>query len=230
MPAMTRAPASLTAKPRISVDDCQSRLAAMQRDFRARWIGLLALGAIVCMIGPVVIGSAIWAKQFGRRRGVVLGHAAHSWVACVGMTALWFLPILFVIEWLTRGKLLESVTDAAQDSYHPLFAGRALGGAFFVEVCLWGPRMVIGGTRRILDQSKHAGADRLLCAKIVHALAIRGEGAATAELFRHADGRDIAFGDALGCLMFYDVIGISKNGDRAWLLSEAKKTLHLDAR
>ena len=106
----------------------------------------------------------------------------------------------------------------------------AAQGLVLVELCLWGPRMVIAGTKKLHHLGRHRGADRALAAELLAALANRGEGMPTAQLYPLAHGRDDAFGDSLAYLLFHDLIGISKSGDRAWLLSEARRSLRLEAR
>ena len=45
----------------------------------------------------------------------------------------------------------------------------------------------------------------------------------TAELMSLVPKGADAFGAALGYLLFHDQIGLSKTGDRAWILSEARR-------
>ena len=89
--------------------------------------------------------------------------------------------------------------------------------------------MVISGIKRLANQGSHRRADRVLAAKMVHAMHVRGQGLPTASLYPLANENDRAFSDALAYLMFYEVIGISKTGDRAWIASEAAKAMKLGA-
>jgi hypothetical protein len=140
------------------------------------------------------------------------------------MVCLWFLPILFLIEWATRGKLMENTVDEAGDM--PRFiGGRVVAGAFLAEMCLWGPRMVTGGVRKNVGLTRHRKADRLLASAMLAELLNRGESLPIGALYALAQGRDDAFADALAYLMFHDLLDTSKNGDRAWLTSEGKKAL-----
>ena len=110
-------------------------------------------------------------------------------------------------------------SDPSADRARAYFATKPRG-LVLVELCLWGPRMVIAGAKKLHHLGRHRGADRALAAELLAALANRGEGMPTAELYPLAHGRDDAFGDSLAYLLFHDLIGISKSGDRAWLLSE----------
>lgn len=221
MPTVYRKPI-----PELSVEQMRDKLLAMERSFRARWLGLIVLGACATMFGPLVIGSIAWGGQFSAHH---VGPI-RPWMVMVGVTSAIMLPILFGIEWLTRGKLLESAADAYGEMgswRYVTGANRGMAGLVFFEICLWGPRMVIAGSKKIAGQSKHADADRNVAATIVRAFALRDEGINTGELFTLSGGNDAIFGDALAYLLFLDLIGISKAGDRAWLLSQARRALDL---
>jgi hypothetical protein len=192
----------------------------MEGSFVARWTLLVALGSLFCLLGPVIVGSFIWLKQFQTR-----GMAMHSWLFRVAQTGVFFLPILFLIEWATRGKLLEEGAEALGAGSRLPVGRQAAQGMVFLEMCLWGPRMVIAGTKKLYNLSKHRGADRNLAADMLAMLVNAGQGIPSAQLYPLAKNNDDAFSDALAYLLFHDLIGISKTGDRAWLLSEAKRTL-----
>jgi hypothetical protein len=220
-------------KPTHTVDSVLAKLRAMERGFFTRWLILALVGGVVCMIGPVIFGTLFWLRQY--RDGVAIVEP-RPWLIVVSMTAAWFLPILFLIEWLTRGSLLENTLEGASDmgfSYGgrmaggSYFAGRAVAGAMIVEMCLWGPRMVIGGITRLFHRTAHARADRKLAARMLHAMIVKGEGLPTAQLYPLASDAD-AFSETLAYLIFFDLIGLSKKGDRAWILGEAKRTLGIE--
>jgi hypothetical protein len=206
------------AAPRQTVETVLPRLKSLDKGFRARWFALLIAGALVSMIGPVIFGSATWIRQYRTADEV------HPWLWHVGMVCLWFLPILFLIEWMTRGKLLENTVEETAGMGR-FVAGRMVAGAVFVEMCLWGPRMVTGGVRKQIGLTRHRHADRGLAAAMVAELINRGDGLPIGELFALAGNRDDVFGDALAYLMFHDLADVSKTGDRVWLCSEGKKAL-----
>jgi hypothetical protein len=216
MPVATR----FIGAPRHTAESILPKLKALDRSFRTRWFALLIAGAVVSMIGPVIFGTLFWMRQFGGRHVLV----QHSWWWHVGFVCLWFLPILFFIEWITRGKLLENTVEETSDMGR-FIAGRAVAGAVFVEICLWGPRMVTGGVRKQFGLSRHRHADRALAAAMLAELLNRGDGLPIGDLFALAQNRDDAFSGSLAYLMFHDLVDISKTGDRVWLLSEGKKEL-----
>ena len=212
------------ARRAVTSPEMFAQLRRLEGGFRARWSLLILAGAAFCLIGPVLFGTFIWLHQFQERRSA---GTEYSWLNRVIVTGLVFLPILFAIEWATRGKMLEEGAEALGDSMRLPGVRGAGQGLVILEMCLWGPRMVIGGTRKLLGLSQHRRADRALAAEMVATLANRGEGIPTAQLYPLAKNDDAAFGDALGYLLFHDLIGISKAGDRAWLLSDARRALRL---
>jgi hypothetical protein len=221
MPAVTRF--SGAAKPQYTPQSLLAKLRAIDSGFRMRWLALFVAGAFVSMTGPMLFGSLFWLKQF-KGQGVGIGDLHHSWLWHVGVTAAWFLPILFLVEWVTRGKLMEDAAAEAADMGR-YAGGRLMQGAFLAEMCLWGPRMVIAGVTKQVGLGKHARTDRKLAAEMLATLLNAGEGIGTGQLYLLAKGNDQAFADVLAYLMFHDLIGVSAKGDRAWLLSDGKRQL-----
>src|SRR4051794_1660234 len=99
----TRAP----VRPLVQPSTLRPRLARMENSFVARWTLLVVLGSAFCLIGPLLVGSLLWLHQFQQRGAII-----HSWLSRVITTGVVFLPILFLIEWATRGKLLEEGAEA----------------------------------------------------------------------------------------------------------------------
>jgi len=225
MPTVTRFHGATAA--RHSADTLLTRLKSLDAGFRTRWLALLVAGALVSMIGPVIFGTATFIRQF-RGGGLGIGLEEHSWLYHVGLACLWYLPILFLIEWATRGKLLEDTVEGVSGMGR-FVGGRVVAGAAFVEICLWGPRMVTGGVRKQIGLTRHRKADRPLAAAMLAELLNRGDGLPIGEVFAVAQGRgggdDGAFGDALGYLMFHDLVDVSKTGDRVWVCSDGKRAL-----
>jgi len=219
MPTVTR----YQGAPRQTAETVLPKIKALDSSFRGRWFALLFLGALVSMIGPVIFGTAMWIREY-RAGGLGIGDVQHSWLWHVAMVSVWFLPILFLIEWMTRGKLLENTVEGVSGMGR-FVTGRLVAGAFFVEMCLWGPRMVTGGVRQQIGLSRHRHADRTLAAAMVAELVNRGDGLPIGELYALANNRDDVFGDALAYLMFHEIADVSKSGDRVWLCSDGKKAL-----
>ena len=220
---MTRAPQSLRP-PVIPAETIRAKLRAMENATRVHWVLLMLAGGAVSMIGPVIFGTALWLRQLGNRGA---GDVMHTWTYHVMAASSWFLPIMLLVEWLTRGKLLENTMEATEDM--PDYAGRrAMSGAVLAEICLWGPRIIIAGFKKFLGMSRHMSVDRMLAAEMVSKMVARGESVSTGELMKLAQGNDDAFANALAYLMFHEVIDLSKSGDRAWVTSNGKRALRLE--
>jgi hypothetical protein len=226
MPAATRTVTRYTgvATSRYSGDSILPKLKKLDTSFRTRWLALLIAGALVSMIGPVIFGTATFIRQY-RAGGVGIGVEQEPWLHHVGYACLWILPILFVIERVTRGKLVEDTVEGVSDM--PRFiGGRAVAGAVFVEVMLWGPRMVTAGVRRQVGLNRQRRADRALAAAMLAELLNRGDGLPIGEVFKIAQDRgDSAFSAALAYLMFHDLVDLSKPGDRVWVCSDGKRAI-----
>ena len=214
-----RSPAPL---PRHTPQAILPRLRKLDAGFRGKWLALMLLGAAVSLVGPAIVAAIMRMREF-RGGGVGIGDEERTWLWHFAVACAWLLPLLFLLEWLTRGFADRMFEDTRDDD--PDWAGRVVGGALIIDVCLWGPRMVTGGVRRQVGLSRHRRADRTLAAAMLAELLNRGHAVPTPELLLLAKGRDEAFAAALAYLMFHDLVGVSKNGDRAWLLSEGKRML-----
>src|SRR5690349_17573322 len=114
--APTPSPRRPILKPRFTADTLTAYLNGYDRSFRTRWLLLMTLGLLVTLFGPVAIGSIVWFAQFSDRH---IGET-RSWLDVVLTTGAIVIPIQFLLERLTRGKLLESVAESLGESSSPL--------------------------------------------------------------------------------------------------------------
>jgi hypothetical protein len=193
--------------------------------FRASWTTLTIAGAIVAVIGCALPATFIWliSLRFRRFDDPLPWTSVYWWTVFIGV------PVAFLLEHMTRGRMLN---DAYEDiDYSSGFElnvrGRAMFFMFILDSALWGPRMVMAGTKRLRGRKAHVHADRDLAARLLATLYQREEGMNTGDLFAAAasGASDDAFGDALAYLAFFDWIAIGKNGTRVWLLSNPRKRL-----
>jgi hypothetical protein len=209
------------SNPAFDPDNVAARLRRLDASFRTRWTILAVLGFIVLWIGPLVCAAILWASQKLEHRGYTTFLAFFLWSAAI------LLPLLFLLEFLTRGAFLESSVNSVDTS---TLAGnyamrRAGAGLVAIEVCLFGPRMIIAGIKRVAGAGRFSTNDRQAAAQILSALLRREDGMDAGTLFTESALPDDAFGQALAYLTFHDHIGISKDGARIWLLSDARKQL-----
>ena len=196
------------------------------RAFIIRWITLAILGFLVLWVGPVIVGTIVYLAR--------MRESYTPWVTCFFWTSLIVIPTLFFFEWLTRGKFfegtIEGLGDTADYGYYANVAtfharGRVAAGALAIVICLWGPRMVIAGFRRIAALSSVKPADHAPAAAIVAQLMRQDEGQPTAQVMTAAQLQQDEFSCALWYLGFQEVVGISQDGLRLWVLSEARKRI-----
>jgi hypothetical protein len=194
-----------------------------EKNFRTSWATLAVVGALMSLAGAAIPASFVWLLQLRYSDNPAPWSAVYVWTVLVAV------PLAFILEHLTRGTMLQ---DAASDidyssGFEMHVRGRALVGMFILEICLWGPRMVMAGIKRLRRRTAYGHADRDLAARLLATLYQREEGIASGELFVAAEGgaSDEAFGDALAYLAFFDWIAIAKNGGRVWLLGSPRKTL-----
>src|SRR5688572_859021 len=130
------------------------------RAFVIRWITLAILGFFVLWVGPVIVGTIVFLAR--------MRESYTPWVTCFLWTSLIVIPILFFFEYLSRGKFFEGTVEGlggvADYGYYANVTtfharGRLAAGALAIEICLWGPRMVIAGFRRIAALSSVKPAD-----------------------------------------------------------------------
>jgi hypothetical protein len=209
------------SNPAFDPANLAARLRRNDASFRARWTTLALLGFCVLWIGPLACAAILFASQKLEHGPITPFATSFLWCSAI------LIPILFLLEFLTRGAFLEDAVNSVDTG---TLAGnyamrRAGAGLVAIEVCLWGPRMIIAGIKRIAGAGRFTKDDREAAAKIVSALLRREDGMETAPLFTEAALPDATFGQALAYLTFHDQIGISKDGSRVWLLSEARKQL-----
>jgi hypothetical protein len=194
--------------------------------FVARWITLAILGFLVLWVGPLVVGTIAFLARMREHQT--------PWLTCFLCSCLIVLPILFFFEWLTRGKFFDNTVETLGDLggygvYGGMYAyavrGRLAVGAMAVEICLWGPRMVIAGFRRIAALARVKPTDHAPAANVLAQLLRQEEGLPTATVMTGAQLDPDTFSHALAYLTFHEITDISKDGSRLWVLSEARKKL-----
>jgi hypothetical protein len=214
--------------PNPATDPARVAVALRKRDrsFKARWITLAILGFLVLWIGPVVFGSIVYLAR--------MRESYTPWVTCFLWTSLIVLPILFFFEWMTRGKFFDNTVEGLGDvgdygyyakvsTFH--MRGRVAAGALAIEVCLWGPRMAIAGFQRIAALSRVKPRDHEPAAAVLAQLMRHQEGQPTAQVMTAAALHPDDFSAALAYLGFHEIVGISQDGLRLWVLSEARKQI-----
>ena len=219
------APTVYTA-PRVNVPDAPAKLRKFESGFRTRWSILFILGIVVMFIGPAIFAGILRAVEIAHPR-----ERQHPWLYLFFVCSLVMIPIALILGRFVRGNLTDRAAEGAGSTYGNIRfvsygAGRAMIGVLFIDICLWGPRMVFGGLNRILALSSHAKADRAVAARILGILMTFPEGIPLGQLMTQTAAPTVdAFSDALALLAYLDIIDISADGSRAWLQSLARDRL-----
>ena len=209
------------AAPTHSVPKLVNILLKREASHRTMTVGLLVGGAVWLFVALAFICTIPWGMQFSRRPITPPG----TWWAYFWMTAAVAVPILFLLERATRGKLLDEAASHFEGT-NPM-SQRILGrGMFFIvliEMGLWGPRSLTRAIRRMSGSKSMAGADRNTAATILANLLRGNEGLPIGQAL--AGLPENLSSDALAYLAYYDWVDIAKDGSRVWILSDARKQL-----
>jgi len=200
----------------------------------------VVLGIPLCFVGPVVIGTMLWAA------GTMLLQAWLPWWLFIAALSILMIPLLLRLEMQTAGQYLSdsvrTIGDRFPDAMPVTFGGHVGAGgmtgralatvlmnpegiaSMFVEVFLAGPRMVL----RSRSQRRMAKAlervDKHRTAEVVSKMLSRVGGMPPGELLKEGE----RIGDVLPSvtwLSFYGWIGVTTKVDRVFLFSESREAL-----
>lgn len=184
-------------------------------------------GVAASLVGPLFVASIIWVIV--ARLGVVLpfDRAMFVWLFAAAL-----LVLLFWYERRTKGQFLSQ----SLDDNRAWFPGRAsssgefearyrvAAGMVLVELLLWGPRLLMNSFDRcrVRQSLRHANLTR--AAEVVADLQ-RCDGGVLIGTLQRAGESLAELRGTLGYLSLFDWIGVSRDGTRTWLLSDARKRL-----
>ncbi|HEV8292128.1 MAG TPA: hypothetical protein VGP94_09395 [Tepidisphaeraceae bacterium] len=143
------------------------------------------------------------------------------------------IPILFIIEIHSRGDFyMEEAryyhspgeTYSTSLTYTTGGPSHTEVGMAYLEVLLFAPRQILSALSDIRQRTPISSPELHRAAEIVLALHI-ADGGVPLEKLHRADESEEFFNRILRYLRFYDWADISKDGQRAWLCSDAKKWL-----
>jgi len=217
MPATTIARPTRNAGP--TRDDADRMLRRQEAAFRTRWSTLAFLGFCVLWLGPVIFATLGWLNQQRYTDTPTPWGTLFGWCAAIG------LPLFLILEYVTRGSYFENAADDLEDRITYSGRNRGMFLAMLIEVSLWGPRMLIAGITKLGGAARHKPAARRAAASLIAVLLRREDGMTSGQAMTEARLDTDAFGDALAYLTFHETLGISKDGSRVWLLTDARKKL-----
>lgn len=195
-----------------------------ERAYQAGAWSMLGAGLLALLVGPMLIAGFITSLAARWNAHHVLGY----W-SLFGITAMALIPLLFWCERRTRGQWFEEEMRAQGTTPADLWQCSSRGEwelrrtaaswAAIFEILLWGPRMIMAARERFSG---------------VVSAAVQLEATATINYLRHFDGGvgtdelpTIQTLPVLRYLISRDWVGVSKTGDRVWLLTDARRALGL---
>ena len=217
MPTTTIARPTRNAGP--TREEAGRMLQRQEAAFRTRWSTLAFLGFCVLWLGPALFATLGWVAQQRDGGSPTSWGSLFVWCAGIGI------PLFLLLEYLTRGTYFESATEDMQDRISPSAANRSAGAALLIEISLWGPRMLIAGLTRLGGAARHKSDARRAAAGLLAVLLRREDGMTAGRAMAEAQLDADAFGDALAYLSFHQTVGISSDGARIWLLTDARRKL-----
>jgi len=185
----------------------------------------MILGFMFLWIGPGLFGSIMWLWQLGNTMPGT--SSPWTWGACFAVVALVSIPVMFLLERATRGKFLEGAAENLEsDNLMTVgLRGRLAAGAVVIELCLWGPRMLTAGGRRLREAREVERFDREPAAVLLATMLTREEGWPAPELFAASGLPEEDVHAAIAYLLFHGWIDQGKGGRRCWVTSEARRLL-----
>jgi hypothetical protein len=192
-----------------------------ERRFRSRWMALMVLGFGALWIGPILAATLLWVLQFHA------GGIPDSW----GYLFIWsiaIIPLLFALEWTTRGSFLDNSVDAmgGTDNMAASFGHRQWASlALLTEISLWGPRIILAAIKRLSGASRLGRNPQRPAAAILATLLSRQEGMRCASVMTRTGLDADAFGDGLAYLLYHEWVDLSKDGLQMWILSDARRRI-----
>jgi len=177
-------------------------------------------GAILSLLGPMFVTLCFLMFSFS----LILDHG--FWGAyCI--IAVFTLPIFFGIAAWLRGSVLEAATDS--DSIGGIFFSRIfLRVLIVVEIANIGPRLVLWAVSRLRGhwRVRHTKLGRV--AQCVATLTETDGGVSPAKLLFPGEPAD-ALEPLLAFLLYHEMVDLSKQGDRVWLVSHTRRKLEATA-
>lgn len=185
--------------------------------FRLRMAAMLAVGIPLSFVPAAILASGISVGTAGSAR----------WILWFQVLSLITIPIIYLIEWRTRGELL---TDTLQSTGSP--GGWSSRGEFEMqsaiaglmlrlELCLLPARLTLSAVARLIERHKIGAANYPRCAEIMALLAESDEGVGVGRVMRPDEPAE-ELRRTLNLLRFHEWIDVSKDGKHLWICSPAR--------
>lgn len=208
-------------------------LARRERLFFLKLAVMLLVGVPLCAMGPIVLASLFW-FSIGR-----VFQVWWSWNSYLAVFTVVSLPLLFRLEYQTQGnyfsQLMQEPSRATglsllspSSSIGNLGAlaawaanpGKTAGG--FVELFMYGPRLILGAICRFRMSRSAGRPDRARAIEIVQLLLARDGGLELERILRGGETRESIL-PTLAWLVYHRWIDVGQKNQRVWLLTESRE-------
>jgi hypothetical protein len=200
--------------------------------FFLRTILLLCVGAITALVAPALI-LGFFALLFH------LWRLDLNWTLCFVAGIAISVPVLMRMEWQAQGPTIDEKTrqgfetiagKAAPSDYKHLgtfgqvIASQRTPFNGLVELFLIGPNLAVRSMRKLMLRKLAESADFDRAVEIAEILA-KLKGGAETEKLRGEKETPQQLSCALAYLIFFDWIGVASDGNKVWILTEARREL-----
>jgi hypothetical protein len=197
-------------------------LQQMERQTRLKTFSALLGGAILSLLGPLLL------TLFCLTLSLTL-ISSYGFLGAYGIITAVSLPFFFLIAYRLRGSVLEhAVPDA--DSLSGRIMQRWIAPLLvIVEIANVGPRLVLWAVDRIRGQRRVRGMGLGRIAQALEELTAAEQGISPAQLLFPGESPK-QLEPILAYLLYYEIVDLSKRGDRVWMISHVRQRLSAMAR
>jgi hypothetical protein len=213
----------------------------LQREvvLNAKLVAMFAGGLVTSFVAPAVVTLVVIHVQ--QRWG---SHDFFKFEAALifVIASLTIIPLLYLVEHATRGRFFEDAVrnhglgenvnalgmlhTASRGEYEMQTTAATWAG--YLEVILFAPRTTMGAIRQWRLRRYLGELNVARASEVVHALLATGDSIHPHALLRAGESAQ-QFWPVLLLLTLHDWTGISKAGDRVWLLGDARRRLTTQA-
>ena len=216
---MTRAPGHLFQRRTIDPNVVLATLDRIEQTHRSNAWAAIAGGVVLCAFSVLLLC-------------VFYVVISWSWIVNFKVTfllfAVLFLPLLFLLAIKVQGSVLEATVPGSDLLQTRIIGGRVVGVLFIAEMANVGPRLTLWGISQVRGRSAFGTLPHDRVAAALLTLADADTGISPAKLLLPGESADM-LEPILGTLLYFDLADISKNADKVWITTEAKKKLGLVA-
>ena len=215
---MTRAPAHLQyQRPTVDHAAVMDMLDRVEQSHRNNaWAGI-AGGGVLCLFSVLLLTLIYYILAFGS----IGGWGFKATYLIIGVVCL---PLLFWIAYKLQGSVLEATVPGSDLLQTRIIGRRVIPLLVVGEVANIGPRLVLWGVSQVRGRSAFGPMSHERVGTALLTLVAADGGISPAKLILPGESAD-QLEPLLGVLLYFELADISKNADRVWVTTEAKRKL-----